>query len=154
MLPNELVERLERISNADTSRPQYLSENTLLFLHHQLAQALADRIHFRAGIAWSVNGHHSFTNRNFASDQRDEIDANRLDICAHGARGYRTQPKAGGVLGDLLPLDKSELSAIRLASFTVGTGKITRFTENPFGLDKLYFLNGLQQRAGFLRVQV
>ncbi len=85
-------------------------EDALAAIFHQVAQALADGVHFVAGRAGFVEMKDCGADHHSLADQFDEIEAEGFDVGAHctGRNGFEAE--GGGVFTYLFTLDQSDLT--------------------------------------------
>jgi len=96
-----------------------------------------------------------FADFHFPTDPELKIDAMRLDIGARGARGNCLRAQYGGMFGDLLAFNQTDLPTAGLSAGSAATVKIARIFGNAFVRDEVDQLHVLQWCTpyGGMRVQ-
>jgi hypothetical protein len=121
---------------------------------HQLAQALANRIHLRTRFARLITEQYRLADLNFATDEFLEIDPNGFDVRSHRAGRDGLQPKRCRVLRNLFAFDQSDLAAVRFSTGLLPPVKIAPIPGNSFVGDNVDQFDRRQGRAWFHRMHV
>ena len=131
-----------------------LGHDALTIVLHPLAQSLANGLHLLARGARFSEQKNGAADFNLLADPRDQVDAERFNICAHRARRDYFQTERCGVRGDLLAFDQTELAAAGLAGRLADAAKVAWLAFDAFPRDHVNEIDRFQRHAGFGRVQV
>src|SRR5256886_15890647 len=131
-----------------------LGHDALTIVLHPLAQSLANGLHLLARGARFSEQKNGAADFNLLADPRDQVDAERFNICAHRARRDYFQTERCGVRGDLLAFDQTDLAAARLTCGLADAAKVARLAFHAFSPGPRNRMKPVSPRAGVGRVEV
>ena len=142
------------VPNANPARTNDLGQHALPVGFHQGAQALAYRVHFRAGRAGLVEVQDRSSNFYGLADETDERHALGFDVRARRARRNRLQTQRRGVLRQLFSFDQADLSFARLARKRMPSAEVTVIAHDALAFDEVNEWRAVHRRAGLGRMNV
>ncbi len=93
-------------------------------------------------------------NRDALSEQREQIDAERLDVRPHRARRNGLEAERNRVFGDFFTGNQADVPSAWLAGGTAESRKVTIVAHESFAGHEFNRIHRLQWRARFRRMQM